>query len=261
MKHRIVLLLASVLVIAGSAFAQKHLEKPYTEWGKEDSLRIVNDSAWSKPYQGTIGASNAAAGQVFREQGQTVYSGGSNPRSVSRDYGPPPVTMRLHSAMVFRQAFVRLQQIEAGYDKMDAAGKAAFDADRKKYLDCAICKDYYVITLTKSVDSTAMSTEEAVFQGMTFDQLKGHIKIVNDKGEEREIVQFNSPKNYADKAVFYFKRLDTAGNPLLTTDSKTLKFVFDSEILEPVRNRFAYLLPRTLEFKVSKIVVGGKVDF
>lgn len=261
MKHRIVLLLSFVLILAGSAFAQKHLEKPYTEWGKEDSLRIVNDSAWSKPYQGTIGASNAAVGQVSREMGQTVYSGGSNPRSVSRDYGPPPVTMRLHSGLTVRQALVRLQQLDAGYDKLDATQKTAFDADRKKFLDCAICKDYYVVTLIKSPDASGMTTEEGVFQGMTFDQLKGHIKLVNDKGEEREIVQFNAPKHSRDQAVFYFKRVDTAGTPLLTTDSKSLKFVFDSEILEPVRNRFAYLLPRTLEFKVSKIVVGGKVDF
>ena len=96
---------------------------------------------------------------------------------------------------------------------------------------------------------------------MTFDQLKGHIKLVNDKGEERELIQFNAPKNYRDQAVFYFKRLDANGNPFLTPDSKTVRFTFDSDILEPANNRFAYLLPRSLEFRISKIIIGGKVDF
>ncbi len=249
------------MTLAASAFGQKFLEKPYTEWGKDDTWRFISDSAWSKPYTSTIGATNAAAGQVNRETSQTVYSGGSNPRSIARDYGPPPVTMRLHSALIVRQAIVRLQQIDAGYDKMSATDKATFDASRKKFLECAICSDYYVITLTKSADSSHASAEEAVFQGMTLNDVKGHIKLVTDTGEERELVQFNAPKTSSDQAVFYFKRLGAAGKPLVTADTKSIRFVFDSDFLEPANNRFAYLVPRNYEFKVSKLIIGGKVDF
>jgi hypothetical protein len=260
MKRNGILLAICFCLLAIPVFAQKNLEKPFDQWGREESLKLVNDSPWSKPYQSTAGSTVAAAGQVAREQTQTVNSGGSNPRSVSRDFGPPPVTMRLHSALVVRQALVRLEQFEVGYDKMNATDKAAFDAARKSFLDCSICKDYYVITLIKSPDPSGSSTEEAIFQGMTFNDMKGNIKLVNDKGEERELVQFNAPKNSRDRAVFYFKRLDASGNPFLTPDSKYFKFSFESTFLS-TSNRFAYLVPHNFEFKVSKIVVGDKVMF
>ncbi|MBA2735577.1 MAG: hypothetical protein H0U50_02195, partial [Pyrinomonadaceae bacterium] len=61
-------------------------------------------------------------------------SGGSNPRSIARNFGSPPVVIRLHSALPIRQALVRIQQISAGYDKMDEKQKADFDAGQRDFL-------------------------------------------------------------------------------------------------------------------------------
>ncbi|MFT3745592.1 MAG: hypothetical protein QM785_15030 [Pyrinomonadaceae bacterium] len=251
----------SVLVVfafAASAFGQK--DKPYQQWGKEETIRLFNDSAWAKPYQSNSGASAAAAGQARQEQGQSVRSGGSDPRSVARDFGPPPVTLRLHSALPMRQAFVRMQMIDAGYDKMSEADKAAFDKSKESYLKCPICTDYYVLTLTKFADASKSTVEEGVFQGMTMADLKGNVKLMNEKGEFRELAEFNPPKGPQDKAVFYFKRLDDAGAPLFNAESKEVKLVFDPSFLG-TKNRFAYLLPRTFEFKASKMVVNGNLLF
>jgi hypothetical protein len=258
MKIKTLGLFASMLLLAVSAIAQP--DKPYTKWGKEEALRLLTDSAWAKPYQSNTGSANAAAAQIRREQGQTASSGGSNPQSVARDFGPPPVTLRLHSALPMRQAVVRLQQIDAGYDKMNAEEKAMFDKSREKYLDCAICRDYYVVTLTKAPDSSRSSSEEGIFQGFTLQELKENVKLVNDKGEFRELAEFNPPKGPRDQAVFYFKRLDDAGNPLFSQDSKEVKFVFAPAFLD-TRNRFAYLLPQRFEFKASKMVVDDKLVF
>jgi hypothetical protein len=258
MKYSRILWIFGILILAGSTFGQKMLEKPHASWGKEETLRLYRDSAWAKPYQ--AGAAAAAAGQVAREQRQSVNSGGSDPKSVARNFGPPPVTLRLHSALPMRKAIVRMRQIDAGYDKMSDADKAAFDASQKKFLDCAICKEYYVVTLTKDPDSSGATVEEGIFQGMTFEQLKGNVKLVNDKGEERELSQFNAPKGAQDMTVFYFKRTNDAGDPLFTPESKDLKFVFRSDFLDS-KNRFAYLLPRTFEFKVSKMIFGEELLF
>ena len=260
MKYRSVFFVFTIFICAISAFSQKTIEKPYDKWGKDEAIKMLTDSPWAKTYQSPIGSANAAAGQVAREQGQTANSGGSNPRSVSRNFGPPPVVMRLHSALPVRQALVRLQQLNAGYDKLNDADKASFDADRKKFLDCAICKEFYVVTLIKFTDSSGQFIEEGVFQSMTFADLKGNAKLVNDKGEERELVQFNAPQNFRDQAVFYFKRANAAGAPLLTPDSKEVRFVFNPTFLDS-RNRFAYLVPRTFEFKVSKMTVGDALMF
>lgn len=260
MKYRIFVLVTLVCSFSAAAFAQKVPDKPLNQWGKEESFRIINESSWAKSYQSTKLASDAAAGQIAREQGQGANRGGSNPQSVARDSGPPSIRMRLHSGLPIRQAIVRLQQIDVGYDKMSDADKAAFDASKKGFLDCTICKNYYVMTITKDRDASRSTVEEGVFQGMTFEELKGQIKLVNDKGEEREIAQFNAPKGPNDMTVMYFKRTDAAGNPFLTPESKDFKIVFSADFLS-TKNRFAYLIPRTMEFKVSKIVVGDAVMF
>ena len=258
MKNLKFLTVLCLLVFSVPAFAQK--DKPYQQWGKEETLRLYNDSAWAKPYQSNIGAANAAAGQIRREQGQTSSSGGSDPRSVARDFGPPPVTLRLHSALLIRQAIVRMQQIDVGYDKMSESDRAAFDKSKESFLKCTICNDYYVVTLTKAPDASKSTVEEGIFQGMTMADLKGNIKLVNEKGEERELAEFNPPKGPLDRTVFYFKRTNDAGVPLFTKDSKEVKFVFSPTFLD-TKNRFAYLLPRTFEFKASKMVVGDSLIF
>lgn len=260
MKYKQVFFFFSMFIFVVSAFSQKTIEKPYDKWGKDETIKMLTESPWAKTYQSPTGSANAAAGQIAREQAQSANSGGSNPRSVSRDFGPPPVVMRLFSALPVRQALVRLQQLDAGYDKLSAADKASFDANRKKFLDCAICVEHYVVTLIKFTDSSGQFIEEGVFQSMTFEDLKGNVKLVNDKGEERELVQFNAPQNFRDQAVFYFKRTNAAGAPLLTADSKELKFVFYPGFLDS-KNRFAYLVPRTFEFKVSKMMVGDRLMF
>jgi hypothetical protein len=260
MKYRIPMCVAVVCLFVSAAFAQKVPDKPYNQWGKEDALKIVNESAWAKTYQSTSGATGAAASQVAREQGQSVSRGGSDPRSVARDFGPPPIRMRLHSGLPLRQAMVRLQQLDNGYDKMNDADKAAFDASKKGFLDCTICKNYYVITITKDRDAGRSTVEEGVFQGMTFEDLKGQIKIENDKGEMREIVQFNAPKGPNDMAVMYFKRTDEAGKDLITAEAKSFKIVFSSDF-RSTKNRFAYLIPNTMDFRVDKLMMGESLMF
>lgn len=249
-----------VCFITASATAQKDYDKPLNKWGKEESLKIVSESSWAKTYQAPASSAGASAGQVAREQSQNAGSGGSNPRSVARYFGPPPVVIRLHSAEVIRKATVRLQQIDAGYDKMSEGDRVKFDAGRKVFLECAICKDYYVVTLTKFREVNSQTVDEGIFQSMAFADLKGKVWLANDRGERRELVQFTAPNGSGDSTIFFFKRTNEKGESLITSESKELRFVFDNTFLD-ARNRFAYLLPRSFDFRASKLIVGEKVMF
>lgn len=180
------IIFAFLITLACEASAQKINDKPYNKWSKDESIKIVTDSPWAKTYQSNEASSAASQRLVGREQSQSVNSGGSNPGSVARYLGPSPVAIRLFSAMPVRQALIRIQQIDAGYDKMKEVEKTSFDAGRAKFLECNICKDYYVVTLVKFPDSSGQSVEEGLFQGMTLDELKGNVKLVNDPGDERE---------------------------------------------------------------------------
>ena len=91
--------------------------------------------------------------------------------------------MRLHSALPIRQALVRLRQIQAGYDKMDQKQRTDFDKATAGFLNCVICQKFYVVTLTRFVDSSRQSVEEGVFQRLGFEQLKDKMWLVNEKGD------------------------------------------------------------------------------
>ena len=143
---------------------------------------------------------------------------------------------------------------------MNDMAKAEFDVSAKKLLDCVPCQNYYVITITKAPNPSGQEVEEAIFEGMNLDQMKGNVTLRNEKGETRELIQFIAPQKRGDSAVLFFSKKDDKGSLLLSRDNKNLSIVFDSSFLKPT-NRFAYLLPRKLDFEVSKITVKDNVVF
>ena len=243
-----------------TVIAQRVSEKPFQKWSEKEATNLLTDSPWVRTYQSSAGIAAASQAQVGREQSdQRLYRdtyGGSS----SRIMAPIPVVMRLHSALPIRQALVRLRQIHAGYDKMDGTQRTEFDKTTAGLLNCAICQKFYVITMTRFLDSSRQSVEEGVFQRFGFEQLKGNMWLLNEKGERRELVQFNPPKSASDMAVLYFSRLDDKGNPFLTAESKKFQFVFDGAFLNSA-TPYAAWLPRHLEFASSKIIDMPKVVF
>jgi hypothetical protein len=187
-------------------------------------------------------------------------SGVNNPRSVARDYGNPPVVIRLHSALPIRQAIVRMQQIAEGYDKLPDDQKAKFDDSASKFLACPICKDYYVVSITKSTDASSGSVTDGIFQTMTINEIKGNITLVNDKGDKRMVAQFTPPKRDGESAVFFFKRVDENGTSFLDLSSKNFKFVFNNTFLD-AKNAYSSLVPLNWEFDVSKLIMANKIEF
>jgi hypothetical protein len=240
--------------------AQKLPDKPFTEWSKDAALKILSDSPWAKTYSSIESRVGAQGRSIARTQRDTVNRGGGNPGSVAIDGGNLPIVIRLHSAVPVRQATVRLQQLDVKYDKMNETERKAFDSNRKGFLDCAICKDYYVVTITKFTDNSGERTNDGIFQTVTLEDIKGNVTLVNDQGEKRELIQFTPSKGAGDPSIFFFKRLDESGKPLLTPDSKELQFVFSQSFID-WNKRDAGLYPRQFEFSIPKILVGGEVMF
>jgi hypothetical protein len=237
--------------------AQKTWEKPFEKWSRDDAIKVLTTSPWAQTYQST---GDSASTNRLENPALIAKRGGNDPKSVQRNLGISPVTIRLHSALPIRQALVRMRQIEAGYDKMDEKKRADFDKSTEGFLSCAICKNYYVVTLTKFTDSSAQYVDEGLFQKMGLEQLKNNVWLVNEKGERRDLVQFNPPKTAADMAVFYFARADDKGGYFSTPESKHFKFVFNNSFLDS-RNPYAPMLPQNFEFNVSKMIVDGNLMF
>ena len=244
-----------------AAFAQdtqKTLQKPYQKWSDAEATKIISNPPWADQYQSEGGLASVAQQTQAREQSDTNL-GGRNRGSGSRNLTVSPITIRLHSALPVRQAIVRLQQLQVGYDKMSEADRNKFDESRKVFLNCPACQNYYVVTLTKWKDSTPGAVDDGIFQTMNFEDFIGKVWLANEKNERREVMMFTPPKGAGESAWFFFKRNDDKGVPLLTPDSKELKFVFDNKLLD--NNRYSGLLPRAFEFKVAKLMFNNKIEF
>lgn len=258
MKFTHICVLVFALVSTLPVFGQKYLQKSYKEWNKEEVQKILTDFPWANEYQSERGLDANAQLRQAREQADTNISG-SNRGNLGAQGVPPPVVVRLFSAMPIRQAFVRLQQIEVGYDKMNSDDKAKFDASKESFLECKICKDYYVVTLTKFKDA-GTSVNNGIFQTLKLSDIKGKIWLENDKGERRELTEFTPPKSEIDKATFFFKRTDETGKPFFTASDKLVKLMFSNDLRDDT-SEYSLLIPRLFEFKVSKMVVDGQLVF
>lgn len=258
MTNTKLLVVFMMLVFSLTVVAQKK-EKSFKNWSKEEAMEIATNSAWAKTYQSTQGLIAAEQTQVAREQADQVILNRGSQATASNRGVPAPIVIRLNSALAIRQALVRQQQIAAKYDKMSDADKAKFDESSKDFLACAACKNLYVITITKFRNS-GLGIDEGIFQSTKFDQIKDKIRIANEKGEFRTLVQFIPPKQGGESAVFFFQRFDSNGKELITPENKELSFLISPEFLD-ARNPYASFLPRKFDFKVSKLVVDGKVEF
>ena len=263
--NKTILLAFFCCITASAAFGQnveKTLQKSFDKWSQEEAMKIIS----SKPFADQYQSEKALTGlqQVRQAQGAAETNLGGSYRGATgnndRLVTIPPIVVRLHSSLPVRQAQVRLRQLQANYDKMNEEQRKKFDESQKVMLECAICKDYYVVTITKFKDSSASTVDDGIFQGQKLEDFKGKMWLTNDKGEKREVVQFTAPKKSGEPAVFFFKRLDDKGAPLLTTDSKMLKIVFDNSMLDE-STEYGYLLPRNFEFNVAKLIMNDKVEF
>ena len=242
-----------------TASAQKVLNKPIDEWSQADAMEILSDSPWAKTYQSVEGAAAAAAIAALRDQSDNSLTGSERGRS-GRSGGPPPVVFRLHSGLPIRLALIRLNQIAAGYEKMDDAAKVKFNESARGLLDCQPCQSYYIVSITQLTERAGETAEEGIFQGMSLDQMKGNITLRNDKGGIRQLVHFIPPNKSGDSAVFFFARADENGEQLYSRGHNQVSVVFDGAFLNP-SNRFAYMLPRKMDFRISRITVGENIVF
>lgn len=251
-----------LVCIPNSVFGQKILEKPYQKWTKDDALGLVMSSPWAVTYQNPLGTIGAEISQISRNQRDSATEGGNgdNGGARVRNSGPAPIVVRLHSGYPIRHAIARGRQIAAGYDKMDDKQKSDFDLSSKGFLDCAICKDYYVVSVTSLPDSNSQSLDEAIFQRSTLAELKELISLMNDKGEKRSLFQFNAPKKMGDSAYLFFARKDVSGKPLISEENKTFKLIFEGDFFNS-KNPYAAQVPRSVEFKVAQITVKNEIVF
>jgi hypothetical protein len=233
--------------------------KPFPEWSKKEAQQVLEESAWAPKQEVRIRYATAARRIAGGTVPSTSEGGVTDTTSTSAELGgaEAPVdfqfTLRLRSAVIVRQALVRLKQLEANYDQMSNADRAAFDAKFRGLLECPACEQNYVLTLSsKSKQRPGADAIFTVFKGGRLADLQRYIFIANGRGERRDLVHFVAPKVPGDEAIFYFPRFNEKGTPLLTPDDTELVTNFTNNDINMNTN---------FRIDVLKLVVNGRIDF
>lgn len=232
-SHRTILpsglaLAAALLLSAAPARAQKEewQGKPYQQWTMKEVQKVLADSPWSREFIRSVDVGSSSAG-VMPSKGYVV---------------------RLRSALPVRQGLLRLRQLREKYDEMNDRKKAEFDEKNKALIECPPCDENYVVAMLPTGDNERLA--EQLYKA-SLERVKPHVRLVNDRGQQRELVHF-APAKSGSEAVFFFPRLDDKGAPLVTPDTKRLVLIVDPGALNDATiNRF--------EFDVSRMVVDGKL--
>jgi hypothetical protein len=261
MRSNKLLLFVCICFLASITLAQKTWEKPLQKWSKDDALRILSESPWAQSYQSAAAAITADQAQTAREQGDQRILMRPEVSRLPRQLGAQPIVARLQSGLPIRQALVRMQQIEAGYDKMNEDQRSKFDARTKEFLDCPVCQNYYVVTLTKFRKTSTEGVDDAMFQTLKLEDLKGNIHLVNERGEKSELVHYIAGTRPGESAVLFFPKKDNKGNQLVSQQDEIFKIVFSNTFLQNRTNPYSYLLPRSFDFKVSKMMINNALNF
>ena len=247
-----VVVVVAMWVWPGVGFGQTELiKKPFHQWTKAEATRVLNESPWAVTQEARIDfgkeVRKIAGAPVIDGTYVTAELGSAN---IPVDYR---VTLRLRSALPIRKAIVRLKQIEAKYDQMSDKDREVFDAKIRGLLDCPGCVQNYVITMTcKSTNYPGADCLYEGLRGATLPGVKPYIHILNDRGDQRDLIHFVPPKAPNEESTFYFLRLDDEDRPLLTPSTKKLIFRFSDNNAKAITN---------FEIDVSKLILDGKVEF
>lgn len=226
---RVTFTIIAALVLATSAAAQDFwMQKSYKRWTKEEIVRLISDSPWAQVVGDTSNAQVADAAYV---------------------------TVRLRSAVLIRQALVRLKMIDAGYDKLDVQKKAEFDEKMKGTLDCPACQENFVVTISPPIADRQVRSGLFGLVNVKFEQLKDTVYLINDKGEKRKLAFFQPALSNDGEATFFFPRVDEKGAKFLTGESKTVTLIFETK---GIAN---FQIPRSTTFDITKTMIDGIPEF
>jgi hypothetical protein len=231
------------------------LKKPFQQWSKVEVTKLLNDSGWAKTQavrvkgrrqlKSIAGQVNVDASTTSTADRQAALGGAEE----ARDYR---FTIRLRSALPIRQAIVRLVQLDAKYDQMPTASKAALDAQTRELLECKECKDSYIVSVGFGSTNQGVDLIYDWFRGQSVESLKGYIYLANEHGGRRDLGGFIPPKVPGDEAFFFFPRHYPSERPLIGPNDKKLFFRMSDTNARSITN-FA--------LDVSRMKVDGKIEF
>jgi hypothetical protein len=252
---RILLLCSVILLFTTTALAQKdQKEKPWTEWGQKEALKVLTDSAWSQTQTELTDSSSSSSGSAITKtesRNAATMSMGDNAKSgeSAETLGKQNASLSLKYYVAFltakpvRAAFIRmieLQQPETPAEKV---------TERRAFVDRDF-GDLIVVGLKlDGTDRKRLGPMNQSLSGSNLDTLKDVVYLERKDGKRVALKDYRAPGPDGMGAKFIFPRtLD--GKPFLDANSGEVRVYM--EIGKTKLNR---------KFKVADMMYDGKLEY
>jgi hypothetical protein len=205
------------------------LTKDWKQWSKEESTKILTDSAWAKTWR----ANGNEDGIVY--------------------------IVQLRSALPVREAIVRRLQFDQKYDKMTEVQRNAFDVQAAKVLDRSY--DDAILVHVDFSKSNASPNLRGNFKQLSATNLDA--SLVTDDGNQVKSIRFDMN----DKAFYEFDLLFPKlrdGTPVIKDGQKRFSVQFQSPRVDLGLdvNTFDSRSQRVrVDFDLAKMAVGNKLTY
>lgn len=202
--------LAFLFLNATFLLAKDFWEKPFTEWKKDEVMKMLTKSPWSEQH-------------VFTRQinvGRSSTEGGGDRESFEA------YTVRLFTALPIRQAYVRMLQLNHKYEQMSPEQKQHFDTQTSPLLsgkrpDIVVALDFSSNEQRRQMDVQRM------LQTQTLPALQGRVYLTTDSVSRIAPKEYFPPGPDGTGAKFIFPR-EIDGKPVVTPEDKEIRFDFES---------------------------------
>ena len=200
MRFRIPLVVFFALTIGAFASQEVPGKSPLAE-----AIRMLNSSPWARQ-------------ETFTRVESGVGSGESGEKEIFNTF-----YVRFFSAPPIREALLRIQQIQYGYDGWAAEQKRRFDESVAAELRAGF-GDWIVVSVGfRSNDPNEESDVRRFFQRQTAETLKNKAFLSTEQFSQVLIQAYFIPRDEGIGAKFVFPR-NMSGTPLVSNSSKTVTF-------------------------------------
>ncbi len=136
----------AIFFLSQTCFAQFWEKKPYQQWSKDETQKMLADSPWSRE----VVLANVAASQVNRVVRERIPTGGNEQLGAKVTY-----QIQIRSARPVRQAVVRLAQLSPKYQQMAAEQKQRVDRNAEDFINAKSDEIVFWVNYTCDVDTFA----------------------------------------------------------------------------------------------------------
>jgi hypothetical protein len=202
----ILAILSLVIPTSASAFSFAYdISRPFRSWTLEEAIEVLTQSPWARQETFTRVVGGIGSGVLGEKEIYTTF--------YVRFLSAPPV----------REAYARVQQIQAGYDAGSVDEKKRIDASLGSVLKLDSKRWIIVAVGFRSNDSSIELALKEFFDVQTSDSIRSKAHLSTALHPQVEPVAYFGPREEAVGAKFVFPR-KVEGEPIVTNEAEAVTF-------------------------------------